>query len=55
MLKCNVRGVVSGYPLTIEPEKTEEIPCEFNRGAYLLVTITSSTELTLSIWAQNLS
>jgi multifunctional methyltransferase subunit TRM112 len=32
MLKCNVRGVESGYPLIIEPEKVEIIPCDFNQG-----------------------
>ena len=32
MLKCNVRGVESGYPLTIEAEKVEVVECDFNQG-----------------------
>ncbi len=32
MLKCNVKGVESGYPLIIEAERIEEIEAEFNPG-----------------------
>jgi hypothetical protein len=34
MLKCNIKGVESGYPLQIEVENIEEIPCEFVPGNY---------------------
>jgi multifunctional methyltransferase subunit TRM112 len=37
MLKCNVRGVESGYPLIIEPEKVEIIPCDFNQGEHCML------------------
>ena len=32
MLKCNVKGVENGYPLRIEVEKTEIIPCDYDAG-----------------------
>ena len=32
MLKCNVKGVENGYPLRIEVEKSEIIPCDYDSG-----------------------
>lgn len=41
MLKCNVRGVENGYPLVIEAEKTEIVPCDFNQGSVVCVSCPS--------------
>lgn len=33
LLKCNVKGVESGYPLVIEPVRVEIVESEFDAGA----------------------
>lgn len=32
MLKCNVKGIVTGYPLRIEVEKIEVLPSDYDAG-----------------------
>lgn len=32
MLQCNIRGVTNGYPLIIQPERTEIIAVPFDKG-----------------------
>lgn len=36
MLKSNIKGVETGFPLGIEVVKTEEQELEFNAGMYVL-------------------
>eukprot|EP01032_Pedospumella_encystans_P021544 gene21544-24431_t len=53
MLKCNVCGVESGYPLTIEAEKVEVVECDFNQE--LVEKILRKTQLSaLQSAAKNL-
>jgi len=32
MLKCNIRGIINGYPLLIEANDIEIITCDYNEG-----------------------
>lgn len=34
MLKCNIRGIINGYPLLIEANDIEIITCDYNEGEY---------------------
>lgn len=35
MLKCNIRGIINGYPLIIEANDIEIITCDYNEGKCL--------------------
>jgi len=36
MLKCSVRGVDKGYPLTVKATTVENVPAEFNAGEWFV-------------------
>jgi len=35
LLKSNIKNVINGFPLLIEPEQIEMKPCELNQGDFL--------------------
>lgn len=37
MLKCNIRGIINGYPLLIEASDIEIITCDYNEGKYFIL------------------
>jgi multifunctional methyltransferase subunit TRM112 len=39
MLKCNIKGVENGYPLTILVEKMEVIAMDYNPGLQYVIHI----------------
>jgi hypothetical protein len=39
MLKCNIRGIINGYPLLIEANDIEIITCNYNEGEYFSFVI----------------